>query len=91
VLCNPTGSKDAQTHTYGQNTKPIFAKLYITSPYLNIAEQMLFSTFAGYQRVNQVSVEFQNPDGTLVEFNGRPHSYTLLFTLYENASETTCF
>ena len=91
VLCNPTGSKDAQTHTFGRSTRPFFAKLYITSPFVQISEQMLHSTFAGFQRVNSVSVEFQNPDGTLVEFNGRPHSYTLLFTLYENASETTCF
>ena len=91
LLCNPTGSKDMQTHKYGSVTKPIFAKLYITAPYLQISEQMLHSTFAGFQRVNSVSVEFQNPDGSLVEFNGRPHSFSLLFTLYENSSETTCF
>jgi hypothetical protein len=91
LLCNPTGSKDMQTHTFGKTTKPIFAKLYITSPYLQISEQMLHSTFAGFQRVNSISVEFQNPDGSLVEFNGRPHSFSLLFTLYENSSETTCF
>jgi hypothetical protein len=91
VLCNPTGSKDAQTHTFGQTTRPFFAKLYITSPFLQISEQMVHSTFAGFQRINSVTVEFQNPDGTLVEFNGRPHSFSLLFTLYENSSETTCF
>jgi hypothetical protein len=91
LLCNPTGSKDAQTHKFGTTTRPFFAKLYLTAPYLQISEQMLHSTFAGFQRVNSVSVEFQNPDGTLVEFNGRPHSFSLLFTLYENTSETTCF
>jgi hypothetical protein len=94
LLCQPAGSKDMHTHTFGpngRNTKSIFAKLYITSPYLNISEQMMFSTFAGFQRVGKVSVEFQNPDGTLVEFNGRPHSFELLFTLYENAADTNCF
>lgn len=91
LLCNPTGSKDAQTHKFGATTRPFFAKLYITAPFLQISEQMVHSTFVGFQRVNSVSVEFQNPDGTLVEFNGRPHSFSLLFTLYEDASETTCF
>lgn len=91
VLCNPTGSKDSHTHAWRKKSTTVFAKLYITSPYLNISEQMLFSTFAGFQRINQVSVEFQNPDGTLVEFNGRPHNYELLFTLYENSAETNCF
>jgi hypothetical protein len=91
VLCAPTGSKDAHTHCWNGKNRSIFAKLYITSPYLNIADQMQFVTFAGYQRMNQVSVEFQNPDGSLVEFNGRPHNYELLFTLYENTAETNCF
>ena len=90
LLCAPCGSKDVHTHTWKKDTKPILAKLYITSPYLNISEQMLFSTFAGFQRINQVSVEFQNPDGSLVEFNGRPHSYELLFTLYEDSANATC-
>lgn len=91
LLCNPVGSKDAHTHAWRKKSTTVFAKLYITAPYLNIADQMQFSTFAGFQRVTQVSVEFQNPDGTLVEFNGRPHSYELLFTLYENSAETNCF
>lgn len=91
LLSQPCGSKDVHTHTWKKDTTPILAKLYITSPYLNISEQMLFSTFAGFQRVNKVAVEFQNPDGSLVEFNGRPHSYELLFTLYEDAADATCF
>ncbi len=90
LLCQPCGSKDVHTHSWKKNSKPIFAKLYFTSPYLNISEQMLFSIFAGFQRVNKVAVEFQNPDGTLVEFNGRPHSYELLFTLYEDSANATC-
>lgn len=91
LLVNPCGSRDVHTHTYKQSTKPIFAKLYLTSPFLTISEQMLFSTFAGFQRLNRVSVEFQNPDGSPVEFNGRPHSYELLFTLFENTADTQCF
>lgn len=91
LLCNPVGSKDAHTHAWRKKSTTVFAKLYITAPYLNISDQMQFSTFAGFQRVNSVSVEFQNPDGTLVQFNGRPHNYELLFTLYENSAETNCF
>lgn len=91
LLCSPTGSKDGHTHAWRKKSTSVFAKLYITAPYLNIADQMMFSTFAGFQRVTSVSVEFQNPDGTLVEFNGRPHNYELLFTLYENSAETNCF
>ena len=91
LLCSPVGSKDAHTHAWRKKSTTVFAKLYITAPYLNISEQMLFSTFAGFQRLTSVSVEFQNPDGTLVEFNGRPHSYELIFTLYENSAETNCF
>lgn len=90
LLCQPCGSKDVHTHTWKKVTKPILAKLYITSPYLNISEQMLFSIFAGFQRINKIAVEFQNPDGSLVEFNGRPHNYELLFTLYEDSADTKC-
>ncbi len=91
LLTEPCGSRDIHTHSFRGDTKPIFAKLYITAPFLQISEQMLFSTFAGFQRINKVSVEFQNPDGTLVEFNGRSHTFTLLFTLFEATADELCF
>jgi hypothetical protein len=91
LLSEPCGSRDIHTHSFKGETKPIFAKLYVTSPYLQISEQMLFSTFANFTRVNKVSVEFQNPDGTSVEFNGRSHNFSLLFTLFEATAEALCF
>lgn len=91
VLKEPCGSRDLHTHSFRNDTRSIFAKLYITAPYLQISEQMLFSTFSQYQRINKISVEFQNPDGTLVEFNGRSHTFSLLFTLYEATAEALCF
>ena len=88
----PTGG-GIHTHVYGSpsESRPIFAKLMITSPYMHISEEMLFFNFANYEKIGRVGVQFQNPDGTLVEFNGKPHTYTLLFTSYLETATGECF
>lgn len=91
LLCSPAGSKDGHTHAWKTQTTPVFAKLYISGNYLSISDQMQFVTFAGYQRMNSVTVAFVNPDGTPVEFNGANQSFELLFTLAEDAARTDCF
>ncbi len=88
----PTGG-GIHTHVYGSpsESRPIFAKLMITSPYMHISEEMLFFNFANYEKIGRVGVQFQNPDGSLVEFNGKPHTYTLLFTSYLANATGECF
>ncbi len=78
------------SHSYRGEFFPIFAKLLVNNPYINISEEMNFTTFEGNQRFNTMIIEFQNPDGTLVNFNGRPHTYTLLFTLHEDSAVLSC-
>jgi hypothetical protein len=83
-------SQDRQSHSYRGTSFPIFAKLLITSPYVNISEQMHFTTTASLVRLKNFTIEFQNPDGSLVDFNGRPHNYTLLFSLLEDRAALPC-
>jgi hypothetical protein len=90
VLKEPNGSPEIHTHSFRGDTRAMFAKLYITQPFVSISEQMLFATFANLRKLSSVSVEFQNPDGTLVEFNGRAHNFTLLFTLLQENVEGVC-
>jgi len=84
------GAQDIHSHSYRGESFPIFAKLLVNSPYINVSEEMHFTTFAGHGRFNSMIIEFQNPDGSLVEFNGRPHTYTLLFTLHEDTAVLPC-
>jgi hypothetical protein len=83
-------SQDIHSHSYRGSSFPIFAKLLVNSPYINVSEEMHFTTFAGHGRFNSMIIEFQNPDGTPVQFNGRPHTYTLLFTLHEDTASLPC-
>jgi len=86
-----SASQDLHTHSYRGTSFPIFAKMLINSPHTTISEEMHFTSFAGNNRFNSMTIEFQNPDGSLVEFNGRPHNYTLLFTLHEDTAVLPCF
>jgi hypothetical protein len=91
VLRASYSAQDNHTHSYRGTSFPIFAKLLITFPYINVSEEMSFTTFAGHERFNNMTIEFQNPDGTLVNFNGRPHTFTLLFTVEEDRAVLPCF
>lgn len=90
VLRATCASQDIQSHSYRGTSFPIFAKLLITYPYTSVSQEMMFTTFAGHARCNSMIIEFQNPDGTLVNFNGRPHTFTLLFTVEENNARLLC-
>jgi hypothetical protein len=90
VLRSNCLSQDTHTHSFRKESFPIFAKLHVTSPYVNISEELHFTTFATQSRFNSMIIEFMNPDGTLVQFNGRPHSYTLLFTLEQDDAILAC-
>ena len=91
VLRASYAAQDIHTHSYRGTSFPIFAKLLLTFPYINVSEEMAFTTFAGHERFNSMAIEFQNPDGTLVNFNGRPHTFTLLFTVDEDRAVLPCF
>jgi hypothetical protein len=91
VLKSNCLSQDTHTHSFRRESFPIFSKFLVTSPYVKISEELHFTTFAGHAKFNSLVIEFINPDGTLVEFNGRPHSYTLLFTLNQDDAVLPCF
>ncbi len=92
VLRVPCASDDIHTHSYRGSSFPIFAKMMLTYPYNTVSESMLFTTFAGHARVGEnMVIEFQNPNGTLVDFNGRPHTFTLLFTVFQDSAVLPCF
>ena len=92
IVLNVTcAASDIHTHSYRGTSFPIFAKMLINFPFTSISEEMLFTTFAGHARIRQMGIEFQNPDGTPVQFNGRPHTFTLLFTLEEDTAVLPCF
>ena len=91
VVLRACGSNDIHTHTFDATRPfPIFAKLLITFPFINITDEMVYTTFSAHENVNRVFVEFQHPDGTRVNFNGRPHTFTLLFTVEQNKVESVC-
>jgi hypothetical protein len=90
VLRVTCASSDIHTHSYRGTSFPIFAKLLITFPYISVSDEMMFTTFAGHARFKCLGIEFQNPDGTPVQFNGRPHTFTLLFTVEENGTALPC-
>ena len=91
VLKVTCASSDIHTHSYRGTSFPIFAKMLLTFPYVNVSEEMLFTTFPGLARLTEFKIEFQNPDGTLVDFNGRPHTYSLLFTVEEDTAVLRCY
>ncbi len=91
VLKVTCAASDIHTHSFRGTSFPIFAKMLINFPFTSISEEMLFTTFPGHARLRQLGIEFQNPDGTLVQFNGRPHTFTLLFTLEEDSAVLPCF
>ena len=90
VLKTNCTSQDIHTHTFRGDSYPIFAKLLIDAPFVNVSEELHFTTFSGHAKFNSLDIEFRNPDGTLAQFNGRPHNYTLLFTVSEDSAVLPC-
>lgn len=83
-------STDQQSHSYRGTSFPIFAKLLMNNSYVRISEEMKFTQLSGTGRFHNFGVEFQNPDGTLVDFNGRPHNLTMLFSVVEDRATEPC-
>ena len=92
LLRFPGNSGDMNTHVIDRESVCIFAKLYLkTCSYLHITDELLFTPFATVDKIEKIGVEFRNPDGSLVEFNGVFHSFTLLFTVYQGMADGVCF
>jgi hypothetical protein len=93
ILMRVLNNCDANTsneHSYLSNSWNILAKMYLRPNYQHISEEMLHVSFSGLKRITSLYVEFINPDGTLVDFNGRDHSYSLLFTMEVKFASTIC-
>lgn len=83
-------SSEQQSHSFRGTSFPIFAKLLMSNSYVNISEDMNYNHFSVLQRFHSFVVEFQNPDGTRVDFNGRPHNLMMLFTMLQDKSQLVC-
>jgi hypothetical protein len=79
-VLNDCDANTSNEHSYQEKSWNILAKMYLRPNYQHISEEMLHVAFAGMKRISSLYVEFINPDGSLVDFNGRDHTYTLLFT-----------
>jgi len=90
LLHVPTGGRDTHTHVFRDDSINIFAKLHLHAPFLHISEEMMFYSFGSYEKIERIWVEFQNPNGTPVEFNGQAHTFSLLFTLYQGTADGIC-
>jgi hypothetical protein len=64
--------------------------MYLRPNYQHISEEMLHVAFSGMKRISALFVEFLNPDGSLVDFNGRDHTYSLLFTAEIKFTTSIC-
>jgi hypothetical protein len=89
-VLNDCDANTSNEHSYLQNSWNILAKMYLRPNYQHISEEMLHVAFAGMKRITSLYVEFINPDGSLVDFNGRDHTYSLLFTAEVKFASTIC-
>lgn len=83
-------SQSNNTHVWGGQSKSILAKLYATWPFLNVSEELNTTLFARSERLNEMTVSFENPDGSPVQFNGIGHTFTLLITCRQDAVSLIC-
>lgn len=89
-LLDDCDANTSNEHSYLEKSWNILAKMYLRPNYQHISEEMLHVAFAGMKRVSSLFVEFLNPDGSLVDFNGRDHTYSLLFTAEVKFASTIC-
>ena len=90
VLRVSGAAHDIHSHSYRGTSFPIFAKMLINTPYVTVSEEMQFITLASLDRFTTLKIEFQNPDGSFVDFDGQPHNYTLFFTLKGDRATLAC-
>jgi hypothetical protein len=77
-------------HAWMGGTTGILAKIYTNVAFRHISEEMLHCSFIGTKKVSNLRVQFLNPDGTFVDFAGREHSYSLLFTSEQGRASAIC-
>jgi hypothetical protein len=63
--------------------QPVLAKFIVTGGYARISEESTHVSLTSPLTVSSVTVAWLNPDGTLVDWNGVNHSYSLLFRVVE--------
>lgn len=63
--------------------QPVLAKFIVTGGFARISEESTHVSLTSLLSLNRVQVAWLNPDGTLVDWNGANHSYSLLFRVVE--------
>lgn len=85
--CEETTSNE---HSYQGNRFMILAKLYTNPFFRHISEEMLHASFPSMRRITKLRVQFLNPDGSFVDWNGCHHTYSLLFTSEQGTARAVC-
>lgn len=85
--CEETTSNE---HSYQGNRFSILAKFYTNPFFRHISEEMLHSSFSSLRRISKLRIQFLNPDGSFVDWNGCDHTYSLLFTSEEGTANAIC-
>lgn len=85
ALLSPTARSERAVFraVYAADDRVILAKFIVSNGYARVTEESTHVTLTSTSAVAAVQVAWLNPDGTLVDWNGAPHSYSLLFRVQE--------
>ena len=93
-LLKPTGSTEHNIHSIKDTRYSILAKVYFPITLHRqtyISEDLVHSTFVGRESVDRVLLEFLDPAGRPMDFNGRNFSFSLLFVLEQGYAHEVCY
>lgn len=62
---------------------PVLAKFLVSSGFARVTEESTHVSFTSPSAVREVTVAWYNPDGTLVDWGGVNHAFSLLFRVWE--------
>ena len=90
VLVYPPVGQHNSTYSWKGVTEMVLGKYYTTWPFLSISEEFTTTQLTGATDINQIKIRFVNPDGSPVQFNGIPHTFTLLFACEQERAMYVC-
>jgi len=80
VVASSANESSKHVHAYQDTVRSrILAKLILTKDFARIGELMEHTSFTSPAYIERLNVAFRDPDGRITNFNGRDHSFTLLF------------
>ena len=88
------GSTEHNVHAYKEDRWSIIAKLMFpisATHQTHISEELIHTSFPGPVSIDKLQVQFLTPEGRPVDFNGREHSFSLLFVLEQGYVTERCY